>query len=303
MIQNMAFSLLDVGASGGVQDRWASFTQMSFYGFEPDDRGQEGFQKKGLETWFNIGVAGESGQKDFYLTKAQCNSSLIKPNRDLISRLAYDLTDFDVVKTLNVKCQTLNQICAENSISPDMVKLDTQGSELEILKAADNVFKSEVLAAEIEVEFLPLYENQPLFADVDSYMRSMGFQLMDLGNQLYVKGKDTQDFGERKGQLVSADALYVRSVESFKSLAGQLGEQKWQALLPICKAYGIMAYAYEVLKANEKTELMKAIEAEKPSTSWPQLSERKYASIRRFFEKRIKPRNANWNYGLGNPSD
>ncbi len=300
MIRDIAFTLIDVGASGGVQDRWDQYTNMRFIGFEPDSRGRQELIERGRETWFSIGVAGEPGVKSFHLTKTQCNSSLLKPNRELISRLAYNLEDFEVTQNVDVNCDSLDNICQKHSICPQIVKLDTQGTEYEILNGSKSLLENHLMAAEIEVEFLPLYENQKLFADVDTYMRSMGFQLMDLGNQLYVKGKQTQDFAERKGQLVSADALYFRSIESFLSNKNQWGAEL-KAFLPICKAYGLLGYAYEAAKALENQAVLKMIEAEKPQNAWPQVSERKYAMIRHFFEKRIKSKNANWNYGLGNP--
>lgn len=56
----------------------------------------------------------------------------------------------------------------------DAIKLDTQGSELDILRGASRALSSCTLI-EIEVEFNPIYEGQNLFCDVDRFLRDRGF--------------------------------------------------------------------------------------------------------------------------------
>src|SRR5207249_2189584 len=62
----------------------------------------------------------------------------------------------------------------------EFIKLDTQGSELDILRTVDDSQWPDVLAVEVEVEFAELYTNQPLFFDVDGFLRSKGMVLFDL---------------------------------------------------------------------------------------------------------------------------
>lgn len=312
MIQQIPFTLLDVGASGGIQERWRTYTGLQFYGFEPDSRGSSDVVKKGRETWINCGVAEAEGKFKFNLIRAQCNSSLLKPNLKVIERLAYDVRDFDVVEEAEITCDTLDNICQKFRIKPDFIKLDTQGTEFGILQGGIKTIPT-VFGFEIEVEFLPLYEKQKLFADVDSFMRSHGFILMDLGNQLYMKGRRSQHLKLRKGFLVAADALYFQSVESFVARVDNLNAEEILSVLPICKAYGYLNYAYELFselkvqkpelysELSKSSDVLSLIESESPRPSIVKLSERKYSKIRAFLEKRIKNKTANWNYGLGNP--
>ena len=62
---------------------------------------------------------------------------------------------------------------------PQFVKVDTQGYELEVLKGFGDRL-DEVIAAELEVSFHPLYEEQPDFDTVRSFMEERGFQLRAL---------------------------------------------------------------------------------------------------------------------------
>lgn len=56
----------------------------------------------------------------------------------------------------------------------DYLKIDVQGFELAVLQGASEALK-ETLVVHSEVEFVEMYEHQPLFAEVDQYMRKQGF--------------------------------------------------------------------------------------------------------------------------------
>jgi Methyltransferase FkbM domain len=70
----------------------------------------------------------------------------------------------------------------------DFIKLDTQGSELEILQGGVRALAG-VRCVEVEVEFNPIYRGQPLFYEVDAFMRGQGFVLWKLTNLVhYARG-------------------------------------------------------------------------------------------------------------------
>ena len=49
------------------------------------------------------------------------------------------------------------------------MKIDTQGSEYEILKGGNNVINN-AIGFEIEIEFKEMYLNQPLFNEVNQFL-------------------------------------------------------------------------------------------------------------------------------------
>jgi hypothetical protein len=57
----------------------------------------------------------------------------------------------------------------------EFIKLDTQGTEFDILEGATRVLSERCVAAVIEVSFCELYKNQKLFSDVEKLMRGHGF--------------------------------------------------------------------------------------------------------------------------------
>ena len=53
----------------------------------------------------------------------------------------------------------------------DFLKIDVQGSELDILHGGRDIINDNILGIQIEAEFKQLYKSQPLFAEIDSDIR------------------------------------------------------------------------------------------------------------------------------------
>jgi hypothetical protein len=82
--------------------------------------------------------------------------------------------------TTIIEMTTLDDWCATEGVERvDAIKIDTQGSELAILQGGADILRT-VRSVEIEVEFNELYEDIPLFGEIDAYMRSQGFVLWKL---------------------------------------------------------------------------------------------------------------------------
>ena len=72
--------------------------------------------------------------------------------------------------------RSLDASLANNSIlNPAFVKIDIQGMELEVFKGAQSFLKNNCLGIRVEVYFHAIYENQPLFHEIDAYLRKLGF--------------------------------------------------------------------------------------------------------------------------------
>lgn len=243
LLSGIRFTLIDIGASGGVHRRWAEFGDLvTVVGFEPDQKEFVKLEQSESRVWFNTALADAKGRKVLHVTRAQTNTSFLKPNKALLNQLQWSpnepVQDHDIIAEVVVECNTVDNILQNRRIRPDYVKIDTQGSELEILSGGQALVE-DVLMAEIEVEFAPIYEEQPLFSDVDAFMRSKGFILQDLGNILYMKPRGLAGIGGAKGRIISADALYIKDFSSdYKTLYEQ-GEHRVYAA-----AVGYLAYGY-----------------------------------------------------------
>ncbi len=102
----------------------------------------------------------------------------------------------------------------------DLIKVDAQGYELEIMRHGTATV-SNALVIECEVEFVPLYKDQPLFGDVQCFLRDRGFVLHKL---IDCAGRPFRPFNTPSpflpmSQVLWADAIFVRDFTRLEALS------------------------------------------------------------------------------------
>lgn len=241
------FTLIDVGAGGGInRRRWGRFRNLTVIGFEPDEREFKKLQDSERHRWFQVALYRSEGVFDLNVTRYQTNTSLLEPNLELIQQLNVPLRDFDILRKVPLRCRTLDALCSEYSLVPHVIKLDTQGTEIEILRGGEMCLRRSIFAVEAEVEFLPFYKNQALFTDVHYYLSGLGFQLMDYLNPVRIRGREYGSGRGTPGHLLSADALYFKSASRMVEDLEKTGLACLTAAVAICVAYGYDDYAQEL---------------------------------------------------------
>lgn len=245
--------LVDVGASGGLDRRWKSASKyLEVIAFEPDDRAFRYLASTDSIRCLNVGLHKEKTVLDFYLTRKQEVSSVLKPNRKFVNQFP-ESERFDILKTIRLEAETLDLELQKHQIKDlDFVKVDTQGSELFVLKGATKNLANSVFGMEIEVGFSRVYVDQPLFSDVDCFVRKLGFQLFDL-KPIYWKRKVGKSFGKAKGQIICADCLYLKDMDALKAIIDPMEDNvlkktKCLRAISICILYGYLDYAAEIFQ-------------------------------------------------------
>jgi FkbM family methyltransferase len=163
------------------------------------------------------------------------SSSLVlssKYQREFVGPIALE-------STTDVETTTLDAALQDSADSVDLLKIDTQGTELEILSNAAGTLKH-CFMVEVEVEFFPLYEGQATFDKVHNFMLAQGFELLYL-NRVFGQKKQLYA-GPARGQLVFGDALYGRSLIEPSASVERLA--KYAILLA---NYGHLDWAYEIV--------------------------------------------------------
>jgi FkbM family methyltransferase len=222
--------LVDVGARWGAPTVWDSISSKSeMLCFEPDPK--EAARLTALAPpnirYIPVALGIADGEMDIHVTRQPACSSAFAPIAKLYENYP-DLADTAPERIERVRCRTLDGILSELGIEfVDCIKIDTQGSELNILKGATKALASCALL-NIEVIFNPLYEGQPLFCDIDRFMREQGFTLWRIADLVhYATEKDLssplnftlahsppQQILSNQvpgGQLFWGDAQYVRA--------------------------------------------------------------------------------------------
>jgi FkbM family methyltransferase len=203
-------TLIDIGAAGDIEPRWKKIEPiLNFVGFEPDERSRAlllkssnsclSFQLLPFAVWDSVGSV------SFNLCRKPEVSSIYAPNQQFLS-LFPDFKRFDVISCESVKTTSLDDLGLETG---DFIKLDIKGGELNALKGGQTVLES-ALGLEIEVEFSPLYINQPLFGEMCTFLSDVGFEFIDFVNFERWERDARNEFG----QCVFGDALFLRSPET-----------------------------------------------------------------------------------------
>lgn len=117
---------------------------------------------------YEIGVLGSSTGKEIVFHEMETASSVLEEYHN------------DGVKKVITHTKTLDDLAVANNFQDvDLIKLDTQGYELEILKGADKVMNN-VQAVLMEISLLDLHKNVPVLADVIVFMKERNFVAFDI---------------------------------------------------------------------------------------------------------------------------
>ncbi len=140
-----------------------------------------------------VAIAETAGHQDFYESESDVGSSLIRPLAGQRSSWAR------TVSVAKVKTVRLDQVILDWGRTLDLLKVDTQGTDLSVLRSAGEMLApASVGAVLVEVNFHPIYEQQDSFADVVRELESRGYFLAELFR-----------YYNRLGWLWYADALFL----------------------------------------------------------------------------------------------
>jgi len=209
------FVLIDVGAQGGLEKEWRRVTPlMKVMAVEPRTKLGEGLTEADFDvTILNIALDSQSGERELYMAGSM--SSFLRPDLDLCEQ--FDLKPVTPIPRSLVKTTTLDEVVRQQLLRfVDFIKLDTQGTELHIIRGGPLTVGEMAIGMRVEVSFTQLYESQPLFADVDVHVRSQGFDLIDLihfvrRRHARTGAADKNALEVANGRLLQADALYFRT--------------------------------------------------------------------------------------------
>ena len=249
--------VVDVGCRWGYSPAWTEMgDRCVLIGFDPDAeecaRLRELAGPHSSARFEPVALGPESGLATLYMTKDPGGYSVYPSSADAIDHHP-GLDGARVEDTMVISVTTLDEWCRNHDVAQvDVIKLDTQGSELGILEGAAETLAG-VRAVEVEVQFNELYEGVPLFGDVDRFLRSHGFMLWRLKNLAHYGqhgaptgwlADDVQHFDELKsyfragsGQLYWADAFFVKA-----DMARPAAATEWRQLLRDACIAGAMGF-------------------------------------------------------------
>lgn len=172
-----ATAVVDIGANPIGADppykRMLDAGLCTLVGFEPQAEALEELRRrKGERESYFPYVVGDGGEHTLHVCAAPGMTGLLRPDTHMLS-LFQPFTEFGKVEsTQKVRTTRLDDIAEVGAM--DYLKIDVQGAELMVFRGG-RAKLAQAVAVQTEVAFTPLYENQPLFGDVDAELRSQGF--------------------------------------------------------------------------------------------------------------------------------
>ncbi|BBX84499.1 FkbM family methyltransferase [Mycolicibacterium aubagnense] len=182
-------------------------------GFEPqEDALAELERRKGALEKYLPHAVGDGEKRRLKITRASGMTSLLTPDPKRL-RLFNGFPDWGtVIGEIDVQTSRLDDI--DDVPDFDLLKIDIQGGELMVFQHGREKLKNAV-AIQTEVSFVPLYERQPTFGDVDNELRLQGFMphsFPAIKRWAIAPTIFGGDFRRGGNQLLEADIVYVRDI-------------------------------------------------------------------------------------------
>jgi FkbM family methyltransferase len=180
-------------------------------GFEPNPAAlaKLNAMKTPCETYLPHAVA-DGGRHSLQVCVASGMTSLYEPNPAVLNRLHGFPEWGRVTERLPIDTVRLDDVA--ETVGMEFLKIDIQGGELTVFRNGQNRLR-DTLVIHTEVEFLPMYIGQPLFSDVDLFLREAGFVLhrfSPLTSRVIAPLLVNNNIYAEMSQLTWADAIFIK---------------------------------------------------------------------------------------------
>ena len=242
ILGNEALNLCDVGASYFLPDTWhllSSSSKSTFVLVEPNGQNLEYASRYPNATFIQVplGLSKNGGLETLYLANTDSGSSILPPVGD--PEKADAEKSFFPLTLIDVETSTLKRVLDDHKIEKiDAVKLDTQGSELDILNGLDSSRFSNLLFVEMEVGLRSPHhhEGAATVASVQQQLESQGFMF---ANMRFSRHETSTDSGLAIPN--ECDLLFARPAAFFEKAEHYASTRK--RAIAIAVAYYLHDYA------------------------------------------------------------
>lgn len=257
-------NVVDIGAAslGPGSEPYAGLMQakkVRVVGFEPNREACDALNREhGAPHAFHPFFIGSGGEETFFETNWPLTSSLYRPNMPLADKFQNLGELMRVTSEQRVETRRLDDVPGTDDT--DFFKIDVQGAELKVFAGATDALAAATLI-QTEVEFVALYEDQPLFADVDAFLRQAGFQFhtfLGFGSRCFKPMKINDDPNMGLRQFLWSDAVYVRDFMRLGEVSADKLKKLAILLHDIVKSYDLCHYVLSEADAKAGTALAPA---------------------------------------------
>jgi len=252
---NKFFNAFHIGGRGGS----ISFKNNIYFEhmvqnsiFDADEDSEEVIRLKNPNAKiYSICLDEKKRLRKFFLNKNRYTSSFLEPHHNNLN-FYQDINGKNMLlsdacekeKIIEVQTFSLDELKINKKIDNiDFISLDTQGSELDILKGAKNCLTQTIIAIQLEVSLIDFYKEGTTFFLADNFLKENNFLLYSF-EPLNVNffGNIPSDFIKKKFPS-QAEVLYILDYRSITN------DAKLEKLGFFCLLYGYTDIAYQIINS------------------------------------------------------
>jgi len=196
-------------------------------------------------------LADREGPATLHLCAAPTNHSLLPINREFVAR--YRMDKFAQTGAFPLQTERLDTVLARRPAGEpawgEFMKIDTQGTEYEILQGSRRTLAERTAALFVEVEFCEIYAGQKLFSDLERLLREQGFAFFGFHSthERSRKMLDKKRFIGRE-RLLHADAIFFK--DPLEGRPAAMPERQHHVVFACALLCGFFDFALELVEAG-----------------------------------------------------
>jgi FkbM family methyltransferase len=218
-------TVIDAGARYGIHPSWADFGgDLLYLAFEPDEEEVRNLKAMYQEPWYEViplALSRDGKERTLHVTRHRGLSSFLEADTEGDFYKWYMRSRHgagEVEYTVRVKTRAIDDLVAERGLSVDFLKVDTEGTELEVMEGASRVLETSALGVRASTSFQPFFKDQALFSHTHDFLISKGFFLLNLDYQgygdprncLFRKPDPLAREDVRYGVLLNSDGVWLK---------------------------------------------------------------------------------------------
>lgn len=208
-------------------------------------------------------LAESDGERIFNITYDPSGSSLYPFNKHfgnfyLGNYRGYGNTDYllehacKTERLVTLKVNSLDKLVDEQIVPPvDFLSIDTQGSELAILRGGRQTLRKYTVAVLCEINFNEVYDGAPLFGELDEYLREQSFLMVDITAFNYLSYKRIPTAFRGACLPLQGEALYLLRPDKIQSSNPQELSARLEKLAFAAITFGYIDFAVAALEILE----------------------------------------------------
>jgi hypothetical protein len=156
-------TVIDAGGRYGIHPTWKGFSgELAYYLFEPDSSECERLVSKYANRADEVNILNLALDEcdglleiDLFRNRAMSSSAVRNPISSLFKNER--LREVQIINRIQVQSRSIDSFSVENNLKVDFLKLDTEGSEYEIILGARKQISSNVIGIRVEVSFAHIF--------------------------------------------------------------------------------------------------------------------------------------------------